>query len=287
MATSTTSCSDRTDQAGESEGAVIDEGWTDEINTGVAHPARIYDYYLGGKDNFRADREAAELALAATPSVREMAIQNRAFLRRAVRFLAGQARIRQYLDIGTGLPTQGNVHEIAQATSPEARVVYVDNDPIVLAHSRALLDAPNTTAVLGDLREPGEILEDPAVTKLIDFDRPVAILLVAVLHFIKDAEDPGGITAQLRRSMAPGSHLVISHGTTDVAQAQPEVADKVLRAYQRSAVPVTLRPRQEIGAFFGDFELLDPGLEQVQMWRPDGPVPAVSGGILGGVGRKR
>jgi S-adenosyl methyltransferase len=269
------------------EGTVVDEGWTDEINTWVAHPARIYDYYLGGKDNFRADRETAEQALAATPSVREMARQNRAFLQRAVRFLAGEAGVRQFLDIGTGLPTQGNVHEIAQAVNPEARVVYVDNDPIVLAHSRALLDAPNTAVVLGDLREPGEILEDPAVTKLIDFHRPVAVLLVAVLHFIRNAEDPVGITAKLRTAMAPGSHLVISHGTTDVQQAQPDVADKVVQAYQRSTAPVTLRSREEIERFFGDFELVDPGLEQIQSWRPDGPVPAVSGGIYGGVGRKR
>jgi S-adenosyl methyltransferase len=266
---------------------VIDEGWTDEINTWVAHPARIYDYYLGGKDNFQADRETAEQALAATPSVREMARQNRAFLQRAVRFLAGQGGIRQFLDIGTGLPTQGNVHEIAQAIAPEARVVYVDNDPIVLAHSRALLDAPNTAVVLGDLREPGQILEDPEVTKLIDFHRPMAVLLVAVLHFIRDSEDPDGICARLRTAMAPGSYLVISHGTADLQQAQPEVADKVVRAYQRSTAPVTLRSRAQVEGFFGDFELVDPGLEQIQRWRPDGPVPDVSGGIFGGVGRKR
>jgi SAM-dependent methyltransferase len=266
---------------------VIDQGWTDEINTWVAHPARMYDYYLGGKDNFRADRETAELALAATPSVREMARENRAFLRRAVRYLAGEAGIRQFLDIGTGLPTQGNVHEVAQSVAPEARVVYVDNDPIVLAHSRALLDAPNTEVVLGDLRDPGGILEDPAVGKLIDFDHPMAILLVAVLHFIADRDDPDGITAKLRKAMAPGSYLVISHGTADVRQARPRVADEVVRAYQRSIAPVTLRPREEIEGFFGDFELVEPGLEQIQRWRPDGPVAAVSGGIYGGIGRKR
>ena len=266
---------------------MIDEGWTGEINTYVAHPARIYDYYLGGKDNFRADRETAELALAATPSVRDMARQNRAFLQRAVRYLAREAGIRQFLDIGTGLPTQSNVHEIAQSIAPDTRVVYVDNDPIVLTHSRALLDAPRTTVVLGDLREPAAILEHPDVHELIDFDRPMAVLLVAVLHFIKDADDPGEITAKLRKAMAPGSHLVISHGTTDVRQARPEVADKVVRAYQRSTAPVTLRSRQEIEGFFGDFELVEPGLEQVQWWRPDGPVPTVSGGIFGGVGRKR
>src|SRR5262245_18350297 len=269
------------------EDELIEDGWTDEINTRVAHPARVYDYFLGGKDNFRADRETAELALAATPSVREMARQNRAFLRRAVHFLAGQAGIRQFLDIGTGLPTQGNVHEVAQEVAPESRVVYVDNDPIVHALSRALLGAPNTAFLLGDLREPGSILEAPEVGKLIDFERPVAILLVAVLHFIQDREDPGAIVATLRDAVAPGSYLTISHGSADVSQPEPEVAAKVVRAYQRSAVPVALRSRAEIEGFFGDFELLDPGLEQIQRWRPDGPVAAVSGGIYGGVGRKR
>jgi hypothetical protein len=266
---------------------VIDQGGTGEINTGVAHPARIYDYYLGGKDNFRADRETAELALAATPSVREMARENRAFLQRAVRFLAGEAGIRQFLDIGTGLPTQGNVHEIVQSIDPETRVVYVDNDPIVLAHSRALLDAPNTAVVMGDLREPEEILRSPDVIKLIDFDQPMAILLVAVLHFIGDREQPGAITATLRDAMAPGSYLVISHGSTDVEGASPEVAGKVVRAYQRSTAPVSLRSREEIASFFGDFELAEPGLEHVQRWRPDGPVATVSGGIYGAAGRKR
>jgi hypothetical protein len=265
---------------------MTDEGFSGEINTRVAHPARIYDYYLGGKDNFRADRETAELALAATPSVRDMARQNRAYLQRVVRYLAAEAGIRQFLDIGTGLPTQGNVHEIAQAVAPEARVVYVDNDPIVLAHSRALLDAPHTTVILGDLRDPAAILANPEVGKLIDLQRPMAVLLVAVLHFIQDQDDPGGITATLRDAMASGSYLAISHATMDVAEADAEVADKVVRAYQRSTSPVTLRTRAEIASFFGDFELVDPGLQQIHQWHPDGPVAAVSGGIYGGVGRK-
>jgi hypothetical protein len=265
---------------------MIDEGWSGEINTRVAHPARIYDYYLGGKDNFRVDRETAEMALAATPSVRDMARQNRAYLQRVVRYLAGEAGIRQFLDIGTGLPTQGNVHEIAQSVAPDARVVYVDNDPIVLAHSRALLDAPHTMVILGDLRDPAAILAQPEVGKLLDFQRPVAVLLVAVLHFIQDEDDPGAIVATLRDAMAPGSYLAISHGTMDVADAEPEVAAKVVRAYQRSSSPVTLRSKREIEAFFGDFELVDPGLQQIHQWRPEGPVAAVSGGIYGGVGRK-
>jgi hypothetical protein len=216
-----------------------------------------------------------------------MARQNRAFLRRAVRFLAAEAGIRQFLDIGTGLPTQGNVHEIAQSISPEATVVYVDNDPIVLAHSRALLDAPNTTVVMGDLREPEAILEDGAVSKLIDFHRPMAVLLVAILHFIQDQDDPGAIVARLRDAMAPGSYLVISHGSTDMPEARADVAEQVVGAYRRSAAPIALRQRDQIEGFFGDFELVAPGLEQVHLWRPDGPVPSVSGGIYAGVARKR
>jgi hypothetical protein len=266
---------------------VATERWTTQINTHVAHPARMYDYYLGGKDNFPADREAAEQALAATPAVRDMARQNRAFLQRVVRFLARDAGIRQFIDIGTGLPTQGNVHEIAQAITPDARVVYVDNDPIVIVHSDALLAGHNTTAIQADLREPNVILEHPEVREVIDLDQPVAILLIAVLHFLQDADDPVGIVARLRDAMAAGSYLAISHGAPDLAQVQSRVTAEVLRAYQRSSAPLTLRSRAEIERFFDGFELVDPGLVQVQSWRPDGPIPDVAGGIYGGVARKR
>jgi len=271
---------------GGTEDSVADEDWTAEINTNVAHPARIYDYFLGGKDNFPADRETAELALAATPMVRAMARENRAFLQRAVRFLAGEAGIRQFLDIGTGLPTQGNVHEIAQRIAPDARVVYVDNDPIVLAHSRALLDGDNTTVIQADLRDPSTILGHPGLHKVIDLDQPVALLLVAILHFIQDDSDPAGIVTQLRDAMTAGSYLTVSHGTVDVDDAATAVADRVLRAYQRSTAPVTLRSRQQIARYFDGFELVAPGLVQVQDWRPDRSNPDVSGGIYGGVGRK-
>jgi hypothetical protein len=266
---------------------VAAEGWTAGINTDVAHPARMYDYYLGGKDNFPADREAAEQALAAAPAVREMARQNRAFLQRVVRFLAGEAGIRQFLDIGTGLPTQGNVHEIAQATMPDARVVYVDNDPIVVVHSDALLAGHNTTAIQADLREPDAILDHPEVREVIDFDQPVAVLLVAVLHFIGDAEDPAGLVARLRDAMAVGSYLAISHGSSDLPRPEPKMAANVVRAYQRTSTPVVLRSHAQIERFFDGFELVGPGLLQIQHWRPDGPVPNVPGGIYGGVGRKR
>jgi SAM-dependent methyltransferase len=262
------------------------EGWTTNINTDVAHPARMYDYYLGGKDNFPADREAAEQALAASPAVRDMARQNRAFLQRVVRFLAREAGIRQFLDIGTGLPTQGNVHEIAQAIAPDARVVYVDNDPIVVVHSDALLAGHNTTAMQADLREPDAILERPEVREAIDFDQPVAILVVAVLHFIQDAEDPVGIVARLRNAMAPGSYLAISHGTTDLPKADPKVAARVVSAYRRTSAPVVLRTCAQIERFLDGFELVDPGLVQIQCWRPDGPIGNVPGGIYGAVGRR-
>ncbi len=269
---------------------MADEGWTAQINTNVAHPARMYDYYLGGKDNFPADREAAEQALAATPATRDMARQNRAFLQRVVRFLAREAGIRQFLDIGTGLPTQGNVHEVAQAITPDVHVVYVDNDPIVVVHSNALLAGHNTAAIQADLRQPDVILEHPQVRELIDFDRPMAVLLVAVLHFIQDAENPAGAVARLRNAMAPGSYLAISHGSTDLPMVDPKlaaVAARVVRAYQRTSAPVVLRSKAQIERFFEGFELVDPGLVQIQFWRPDGPVPKVPGGIYGGVGRKR
>jgi trans-aconitate methyltransferase len=258
-----------------------------EIDTSTAHPARMYDYYLGGKDNFPADHKAAEEVLAAAPSMRSMARENRKFLQRAVRYLAGEVGIRQFLDIGTGLPTQGNVHEIAQSVAPDARVVYVDNDPIVLTHSRALLDAESTTVVQADLREPDAILEHPDVHKLIDFEQPMALLLVAVLHFIQDQDDPVGIVTRLRDAMAPGSYLAISHGTTDMENAREEIAAGVVRAYQRSTSPVVLRSRAEIERFLDGFDLVEPGLAQIHQWRPDGPRPDVQGGIYGAVGRKR
>jgi len=274
------------------EDDVVDEDWTTQINTNVAHPARMYDYYLGGKDNFPADRAAAEQALAASPSTRDMARENRAFLRRAVRFLVREAGIRQILDIGTGLPTQGNVHEVAQVIAPDTRVVYVDNDPIVVAHSSALLAADNTAVVQADLRQPDVILGNPEVREVIDFEQPVAVLLLAILHFIQDEQDPAGIVARLRDAMAAGSYLAISHGTTDVPNARPEaaakeVAAKVVRAYQRTTTPVVLRTRAQIEQLFDGLELVDPGLVQIQCWRPDGSIPNVSGGIYGGVGRKR
>jgi len=260
-----------------------DEGLP-EIDTSTPHPARMYDYWLGGKDNFPADREAAEEVLALVPQARDMARENRAFLRRTVRFLAGEAGIRQFLDIGTGLPAQGNVHEVAQAVAPDARVAYVDNDPLVHVHANALLAGSSTTIILADLRKPDTILGHPKVRHLIDFDQPLALLLVAVLHFLTDEDDPAGIVARLRDAMAPGSFLAVSHATGDF---NPEVATKAARAYDRATSPVVPRTRAEVARFFDGFALVDPGLVQVSRWRPDGEIPEDNVWIYGGVGRKR
>jgi S-adenosyl methyltransferase len=256
-----------------------------QIDTTKAHPARIYDYFLGGKDNYPADREAAERVLAVVPSARQMARANRAFLQRAVRFLAGEAGIRQFLDVGTGIPTQGNVHEVAQQVTSDARVMYVDNDLIVHVHANALLAGDNTAAVLADLREPDAILGHPEVRKIIDFDQPVALLLVAILHFIEDEEDPAGIVACLRDAMAPGSYLAISHATGDFDLV---AATTAAAAYDKAAAPMVLRSHAEVERLFNGFALVDPGLVQVSHWRPDRDQAAGHQEVwaYGGVGRK-
>ncbi len=261
-----------------------------EINTNVAHPARVYDYWLGGKDNFPADRALAEHIMQAIPTMRAMAAANRAFLVRSVRYLAGEAGIRQFLDIGTGIPTSPNVHEVAQAVAPEARVVYVDNDPIVLVHARALLAGGGRgrkTVIQADLREPDAILRHPQVRQVIDFDQPVAVLLVAILHHLTDEEDPAGVVARLRDAVPSGSYVAISHGTWDInPQAAQRAAQRFAQA--RTAAPYVARKHAEIERFFDGLELLDPGLVQPPLWRPEAPVTVdlerVS--FYAGVGRK-
>jgi hypothetical protein len=253
------------------------------INPSVPHPARIYDYLLGGRDNFPVDREAGEQVIAAIPNVREMARENRWFLQRVVRYLAAEAGIRQFIDIGTGIPTQGNVHEVVQAVAPDARVVYVDNDPIVHVHSDALLAGNSTTIVLGDLREPDAILDDPKLLKVIDFDEPVAILLVAILHFITHEDDAAGIVARLRDAMAPGSYLVVTHFTQDF---DPAAARKVMKAYERAAAPSVPRSHAEVERLFDGFELLEPELVQISRGRPDEGHEPIDVWGWAGVGRK-
>ncbi|MFG2683838.1 SAM-dependent methyltransferase [Streptomyces sp. NPDC048392] len=256
------------------------------IDTSRPHPARMYDYFLGGKDNYEVDQRAAEEFMKVAPEVREGVLANRHFMHRAVRHVVAEGGVRQILDVGTGLPTEPNVHQVARAVAPETRVAYVDNDPIVSTHSRALSDDdPDTSVVLADLRDPRAILDHPDVRAVIDFDRPVALLLVAVVHFVADAEDPAGIMATLRDALPTGSYLVLSHATGDVHADRREDAAAV---YKSATASMNLRPHAEVLGLFGDFTLVEPGLVRVTDWRPDevrGPgAPPI--GIYGGVARK-
>jgi hypothetical protein len=239
---------------------------SDVIDVTRAHPARMYDYYLGGKDNWAADREAADMVLAIAPEVRDMARANRAFLHRAVRHLARDKGVTQFLDVGTGIPTSPNVHETAADYAPATRVVYADNDPVIHAHANALLTGTGTTKiVLADLRDSEKIIA--AARGFLDFTQPIGLLLVAILHFIPDNEDPAGIVAAFRKALPPGSFLVLSHGTTDFHPA--EVTGTAAAAYDGAAAPLVLRPRATIERFLAGFTAEDPGLVQVPLWRPD------------------
>ena len=258
------------------------------VDTKRANVARVYDYWLGGRHNFLADQDAARATAAVQPSVRLSARANRAFLGRTVRFLAAKG-IGQFLDIGSGIPTEGNVHEIAQRADPDARIVYADVDPVAVAHSRAILAGNQRAAVIeADLREPAAILQNATVRGMIDFAQPVGLLLVAVLHFLADADDPWRIVATLRDALAPGSYLAICHGTSEGTPVALRAAEKV---YNRSvATSVHVRPRADIVRFFDGFDLVDPGLVYIPEWRPDAPQdvpedPSKFWGVVG-VGRK-
>jgi len=233
--------------------------------------ARVYDFFLGGKDNFAVDRLAGQKALEVTPDAMEAGRASRAFLRRVVHFLTAEAGIRQFLDLGSGLPSQGNVHEVAHAIDPSIRVVYVDNDPMVLAHGRALLaDNRTTTVIEADVRRPDEILDDPTVREYIDFTEPVALLMLAILHHVRDDEDPAGIAAKLRARLAPGSYLALSH-FRDPDSLDPAVsanAHEVERVFNATLGTGRWRRWEEIRGYFGDFEVLDPGLVPLADWRP-------------------
>ncbi|MFA1538245.1 SAM-dependent methyltransferase [Actinomadura monticuli] len=257
------------------------------IDPEIPSVARMYDYYLGGKDNYAADRAAADQVVAAMPNVLEFTRANRRLLSRAVTMMAGHG-VRQFIDIGSGLPTQENVHEVAQRAAPDSRVVYVDNDPIVLTHARALLaDNPLTTVVQADLREPEGIVGHPEVKARIDFAQPVGLLLLAILHFVPDEAGPAAIVARLRASLAPGSYLAITHGYRGAITR--DVEDQVRSAYGRTGAG-DLIPRgvDEVMAFFEGTELVGPGLVQVADWRPDAePLQSdmAPPGFLAGVGR--
>jgi hypothetical protein len=258
------------------------------IDASVATSARIYDYWLGGRNNFAADRIAAQKVLEFWPAGPLVARENRAFLGRAVRFLA-RAGIRQFLDLGTGLPTRGSVHEIAQAIAPDARVLYVDNDPMVLAHARALKTGDLAAVVRADLRDVEAVLGHPDAKRLIDFTQPLAVMFLAVLHFITEAEARDAVTGYMNATV-PGSYLAVSHATAE--DADPEKAAAGTAAYERASTAVFTRSRAEIIRFFDGLEVLEPGLAPVQQWWPDDPGLAVSDLpvpariLLGAVARK-
>ena len=238
------------------------------VGVAVERPsvARLYDYLLGGHHNFAADREMARKLLEAEPNARYIVAQNRAFLGRAVRFLLASG-IRQFLDLGSGIPTQDNVHQIAQRGTPQSRVVYVDNDPVAVAHSKQILSGDGRAIVIQhDLREPAGILGHPEVTRLLDFREPVGVLMVTILHFVPDTDDPAGIIGRLTQDLAPGSHLVISHATHEAA---PAAAANVERLYARTSAAAHTRSHEEIERFFAGFDLVEPGLVYLPLWRPD------------------
>jgi hypothetical protein len=240
------------------------------LDPSVPNPARRYDYWLGGKDNFAADRASGDKVAAVFPAIRTAAIENRRFLRRAVTHLAGEAGIRQFLDIGTGLPAAGNTHEVAQAIDPKARVVYADNDPLVLAHARALLvGAPEgVTAYLdADLRDPDTILADADLHRTLDLTQPVGLLLVAILHFLSDEDDPYAIAGRLVAALAPGSYLVASHATKDLLP--PDIIAHADAANTESKINLRFRDRAEFTRFFTGLDLVSPGIACVSEWRAE------------------
>jgi hypothetical protein len=272
------------------------EEWSHEVtathgeappfDTSVAHVARVYNYWLGGKDYFAADRAAGEQAIKAFPNIVLSARANRAFLARAVRFLAGEAGIRQFLDIGTGIPSANNTHEVAQAVAPESRIVYVDNDPIVLTHARALLTGNPVGAtdyIDADLREPEQILAGAA--ELLDYGRPVAVMLMAILQHLHEEDDPYQVVATLIDAMPPGSYLALSHPAKDIdADAMAKMAESLNKMM---AEKVTFRDRPAVARFFGGLELVEPGMVQASKWRPANEDEAASPAALwAGVARK-
>jgi S-adenosyl methyltransferase len=240
-------------------------GLSSRIDTSVAHPARRYNYWLGGKDNFAADRASGDAVAAAFPNIRLAAVENRRFLRRAVTYLTADAGIRQFLDIGTGLPSADNTHEVAQRSAPQSRVVYVDNDPLVMVHARALLTSASDAGVIdyieADAREPDKILHEAART--LDFGQPVALMLVAVLHFITEDENPYGVVARLVDALAPGSYLVMSHATGDYLDA------KTLAGFSAGPATISFRTREQFATFFDGLELLPPGVVSAAQWRAE------------------
>jgi hypothetical protein len=246
----------------------------------------MYDYYLGGKDNFAADREAAEKVLSVVPDGRAIARANRKFLARAVSMLARRG-IRQFIDLGTGIPTSPNVHEVARSITPGARVAYIDNDPIVFVHSRAVLPADDGVAsIMGDIRYPNELLASRQLRKVVDFGEPVGVIFTAVLHFLTEEQNPQDSVTAFRKNIAPGSYLIISHISSD--GTAPEAVRTIENAYHDASAPAVFRTWDQIEAFFDGFDVVHPGIVDVSRWRRAGRQPAFPPALcfLGGVGKK-
>ena len=257
------------------------------IDTTAPHPARVYDFWLGGKDNFEADRRTAEAGFRAFPGVLQSVRANRAFLARVVRYLVTEAGIRQFLDIGSGLPTASNTHEIAQQKAPESRIVYVDHDPVTVLHARVMLQSSpegKTDFYQADARDPESILEQARAT--LDFGKPVAVIVLGVLHFLPDDEQAAAITAALGAAVAPGSHLAVSHLARDI---EPETMARYVAGMAETGYPhLELRDREQVAGLFAGLDLLDPGVVPVSRWRPATDVEASAVTTLwGGVARKR
>jgi hypothetical protein len=242
------------------------------VNINVPHSARIYDYWLGGKDNFAVDRAVGDAMIKAIPGMRYMAAENRKFVHRVARDLVSAEGVRQFLDVGTGIPTRPNLHEIAQGIAPESRVVYVDNDPIVLVHARALMissEQGRSEYISADLRAPESILDDKTLRDTLDLDAPVGLTLIAILMLIADEDDPWSKVAALRDAMPSGSLLAITHPTADFA---PDEVNEAVAAATGAGMTLVARPEADVRRFFGDWPLLEPGLVPVSSWRPDEPV---------------
>ncbi|MGA5179796.1 SAM-dependent methyltransferase [Streptomyces pseudogriseolus] len=258
------------------------------IDITVPSVSRMYDFYLGGSHNFEVDRQAARKAMEFMPGLPKVMQANRAFMRRAVRFAVAEG-VTQFLDIGSGIPTFGSVHEVAQAADPEARVMYVDHDPVAVAHSKVVLEGNDRAGILAaDLRKPQEILGSDEVGQLIDLNRPVALLLVAILHFVEEADDPYGAVAELSEALAPGSVLVLTHAAYEGIPLPPERAEGAVDVYRDMRNPLIMRTREEIARFFEGYDMVEPGLVPMPRWRPDTALEdedpyAFSG--LAGVGR--
>lgn len=252
------------------------------------NPARMYDYYLGGYHNFEIDRQVAEKVIEVYPDAPRVAQANRAFLRRVVRFLLERG-IDQFLDLGSGIPTVGNVHEVAQQADPTARVVYVDIDAVAVAQSQSILQGNcQTIAIQADIRQPAEILNDPKVRQLLDFDRPLAVLLNAVLHFVPDDAEAHAVVRTIRDALVPGSYVAISHSTYE--EAPPEIVEQIDRLYADSTNPSRTRTRAQIEVFFRGLDVVEPGVVHLPRWRPEGPDDVFFDSperslVLGGVGR--